>query len=306
MTPFEHYNHGNNQNHNNHKRQRSTDNNDYALAHCRQRLVSYENEEELRAKMNALYEDTVSMDQDEQQKMRPPLDQGESFHVVVDEDGDKDDSLQLMNNMGTVRKVRFQESIRHHSKRRAIETIPFPTITTRTTTATTTPAATLLDDKQVPTARETTVTAQTPTPTPATPNHESKTTTANSYRSLPSLFFRKNSYKTTKQTSLNDNTDTNSSSKKGQVGDDTSTVGTAATTTMNNNNNNNNNKSSSNINIDYYADELSVSCDDNCDDDAPASPSTLMAVTKKKKRRKSFWKKWLFPICNSSHAKRYL
>jgi hypothetical protein len=295
-TPFEHYK----QNHNNHKRQRSTDNNDYApFDHCRQRLVSYENEEELRAKMNALYEDTVSMDQDEQQQMRPPLDQGKSFHVVVDEDGDEDDSLWLMNNMEsnavlerTIRKVRFQESFHHNSKRRAIESIPFPMITTRTRT-TATPATTLLDDKQVPTARETTVTAQTPTPIPTTPNHNTKTTTTNNYRSLPSLLFRKNNYKTTKQTSLNDNTDTNSSSKTGQVGDDTSTVGTATTITMNNNNNNNNN---SNSNNDYYADELSVSCHDNYDDDAPASPSTLTAITKKKKQRKSFWKKWLFPM----------
>jgi hypothetical protein len=113
--------------HNNHKIQRRADNNDHAaFVHCRQRLVSYEIEEELKAKMNALYEGTVSMDQDG--------DEGE-------DEGD-DDSLQSMNNTmvsnaamkRTVRKVRFQESFRRNSKRRAIEPIPFPTTSTTTST----------------------------------------------------------------------------------------------------------------------------------------------------------------------------
>jgi hypothetical protein len=134
--------------------------------------------------------------------------------------------------------------------------------------------------------------------TNAPPNNNNGTTTTElNRRSLLSLFFHKNNYETTKQTRLYNNFDTKLSSQKGQGGDYTRTIGTATTltttttttTTMNNNNNNDDY---------YYTEELSVSCHDNCDDDAPASPSALTTVTKTNKRRRIFWKKWLFPYCN--------
>ena len=135
-TTFE-YNTISNNDRNQHKRQRSKDS-DVPLIQYRRRLVSYENEEELRAKMNALYEDASSMDDQDDDEPSQILENGEM---------ESNDGSEVVVPQHIIRKVRFEESFRQNNnrRRRAIEPIPFPATATSTSRN---------DNQKVPTANE--------------------------------------------------------------------------------------------------------------------------------------------------------